>query len=96
MCGELLGRLPVENVEFIGSLPQGELIERMGRSHVLMLPSIEEGLALVQAQAMACELPVIATEATGSGGSVYGWGGRVHFEGQGCAWARRAAAGTGG
>jgi glycosyltransferase involved in cell wall biosynthesis len=33
---------------------------------VLVLPSIEEGLALVQAQAMACECPVIATDATGA------------------------------
>jgi glycosyltransferase involved in cell wall biosynthesis len=33
---------------------------------VLVLPSIEEGLALVQAQAMACGLPVIATTNTGA------------------------------
>ena len=51
---------------FAGSMPQPELIERMSRSHVMMLPSVEEGLALVQAQAMACECPVIATEATGA------------------------------
>jgi starch synthase len=31
-----------------------------------VLPSIEEGLALVQAQAMACGVPVIATENTGA------------------------------
>ncbi len=63
---EVLRGLPTDGVEFTGSLPQEELIARMGRSHVLMLPSVEEGLALVQAQAMACELPVIATEATGA------------------------------
>ena len=62
----LLRTLPTENVTFTGSLPQPELIDRMGRSHVLVLPSIEEGLALVQAQAMACQCPVIATEATGA------------------------------
>ena len=62
----VLARLPMEHVVFTGSLPQGELIERMSRSHVMMLPSVEEGLALVQAQAMACECPVIATEATGA------------------------------
>lgn len=61
----LLRDLPMENVTFLGSLPQSELIEHMGRSHVLVLPSIEEGLALVQAQAMACECPVIATRSTG-------------------------------
>jgi starch synthase len=62
----LLRELPTGNVTFTGSLPQAELIERMCRSHVLMLPSVEEGLALVQAQAMACQCPVIATEATGA------------------------------
>jgi glycosyltransferase involved in cell wall biosynthesis len=62
----LLRELPTEQVIFTGSLPQGELIERMSRSHVLVLPSVEEGLALVQAQAMACQCPVIATESTGA------------------------------
>lgn len=63
---QLLKRLPQDSVRFLGSLPQAELIEHMGRSHVLVLPSVEEGLALVQAQAMACECPVIATRATGA------------------------------
>lgn len=62
----LLRELPTANVTFTGSLSQAELIERMSRSHVLLLPSVEEGLALVQAQAMACQCPVIATEATGA------------------------------
>jgi starch synthase len=62
----LLERLPKENVTFVGAIPQPELIDRISRSHVLVLPSIEEGLALVQAQAMACECPVIATCATGA------------------------------
>ncbi len=62
----LLARLPTENVTFLGSIPQSELIDRMSRSHVMVLPSVEEGLALVQAQALACECPVIATSATGA------------------------------
>ena len=62
----LLERLLTECVIFTGSVSQPELIDRMSRSHVLMLPSVEEGLALVQAQAMACACPVIATEATGA------------------------------
>ncbi len=62
----LLPTLPTENVEFLGALPQGELAQYMSRSHVMMLPSLEEGLALVQGQAMACGCPILATTATGS------------------------------
>ena len=38
----------------------------MSSSHALVLPSVEEGLALVQGQAMACGCPVIATDSTGA------------------------------
>lgn len=62
----LLERLPTEGVTFLGSVSQDVLIGHMSRSHVMVLPSVEEGLALVQAQAMACGCPVIATEATGA------------------------------
>lgn len=62
----LLPKMPTEHTEFLSSLPQAELAARMSRSHVLALPSVEEGLALVQGQAMACGCPVIATRATGA------------------------------
>jgi len=62
----LLAVLPTQNVTFTGSIPQPELARLMSRSHVLALPSIEEGLALVQGQAMACGCPVVATAATGA------------------------------
>lgn len=62
----LLARLPTSDVVFRGSVPQAALAEQMRRSHVLVLPSVEEGLALVQGQAMACGCPVIATIATGA------------------------------
>jgi starch synthase len=62
----VLATLPTDAVTFTGAVPQTELIGRMSQSHVMVLPSIEEGLALVQAQAMACGCPVIATEATGA------------------------------
>jgi glycosyltransferase involved in cell wall biosynthesis len=62
----VLSRLPQENVEFLGSVSQDRLIELMSTSTVMVLPSIEEGLALVQGQAMACGCPVIATPNTGS------------------------------
>jgi glycosyltransferase involved in cell wall biosynthesis len=63
---ELLAKLPTQRVTFAGSLPQPELAARMARSHVLALASVEEGLALVQGQALACGCPVVATVATGA------------------------------
>jgi glycosyltransferase involved in cell wall biosynthesis len=61
----VLNRLPTENVEFLGSVPQEKMVELMSTSHVMVLPSIEEGLALVQGQALACGCPVIASTNTG-------------------------------
>jgi starch synthase len=49
----------------LGHIPQTELKNLMSRSHVMVLPSVEEGLAMVQAQAMACACPVIASRNTG-------------------------------
>ncbi len=62
----LLATLPNEDVVFTGALPQSQLAKKMSASHLLVLPSIEEGLALVQGQAMACGCPVLATTATGA------------------------------
>jgi glycosyltransferase involved in cell wall biosynthesis len=62
----LLSTLPTGNVVFAGPLPQAQLAKQMSASHLLVLPSIEEGLALVQGQAMACGCPVLATAATGA------------------------------
>jgi len=54
------------DVQVLGHVAQHKLQDLMSRSHVLVLPSIEEGLAMVQAQAMACGCPVIASEHTGA------------------------------
>ena len=62
----VLGRLPQEHVELLGPVPQDRLPMLMSTSHVMVLPSIEEGLALVQGQALACGCPVIATTNTGA------------------------------
>jgi starch synthase len=62
----LLSTLPTDNVVFTGPLPQSQLARKMSASHLLVLPSVEEGLALVQGQAMACGCPVLATTATGA------------------------------
>ncbi len=62
----VLARLPQQHVEFLGLQPQPRVAELMSESHLLVLPSIEEGLALVQGQALACGCPVLATTNTGS------------------------------
>lgn len=48
-----------------GPVSRDQVREHMSRSHVMVLASVEEGLALVQAQALACGLPVIASPPTG-------------------------------
>ena len=62
----VLPSLPQDGVEYVGSVPQLRLAELMSRSHVMVLPSIEEGLALVQGQALACGCPVLASTNTGA------------------------------
>lgn len=62
----LLPSLPQAGVEYLGSVSQAELARLMSTSHVMVLPSIEEGLALVQGQALACGCPVIASTNTGA------------------------------
>lgn len=62
----VLGQLPLEHVELLGPVPQERLPMLMSTSHAMVLPSIEEGLALVQGQALACGCPVIATTNTGA------------------------------
>lgn len=55
-----------DDFRVLGHIPQERLKDVMSRAHVMVLPSIEEGLALVQAQAMACGCPIIATTNTGA------------------------------
>jgi alpha-maltose-1-phosphate synthase len=57
---------PSTGVELLGQLPQRKLAEVMSSAHVMVLPSVEEGLALVQAQALACGCPVVSTWNTGA------------------------------
>lgn len=61
----LLARYDLTGVELLGRLPQMDLARWMNASHVMVLPSIEDGFGLVMAQAMACGTPVIASENTG-------------------------------
>jgi len=50
---------------YVGLVPRPKLFRYYSQGSVLVLPSIQEGMALVQAQAMACGVPVIATTNTG-------------------------------
>ncbi len=50
---------------WIGHKPQSELYQYYSKGSVFILPSLEEGLAMVQLQAMACGLPIICTTNTG-------------------------------
>lgn len=52
-------------IKYIGHIPQNELHKYYSQGSVFVLMSIEEGLAMVQPQAMACGLPVICTTNTG-------------------------------
>lgn len=62
----VLDKLPMEQVEMPGPVPKKDLLEYLSRSHVLVLPSIDEGFGMVQGEAMACGCPVIATSNTGA------------------------------
>jgi len=62
---ELISRFSIENVEFLGNVANSELKALYSRSHVFVLPSVEEGLSMVQGEALACGCPVIATTNTG-------------------------------
>jgi len=53
-------------IRITGPVPRQRVIREFQRASVFVLTSLEEGLALVIGQAMACGLPVIATEATGA------------------------------
>ncbi len=55
-----------DDARVLGHVPQHRLNDVMSRSHVLVLPSIQEGLAMVQAQALACGCPVVGTLHTGA------------------------------
>lgn len=62
----LLGNCNLTAVEFLGQVPNDQLPLHFSTAHVLVLPSIEEGLAMVIGEALACGCPVIASENTGA------------------------------
>ncbi len=55
-----------DNVIFLGSIPHREIANYMNASDVFVLPSLGEGRPNVVAEAMACGIPVIATDVGGT------------------------------
>lgn len=53
-------------VEFLGIQPNSTLAHHYSRAQALILPSIEEGLAMVMGEALACGCPLIASRHTGA------------------------------
>lgn len=62
----LISKLPTEHVIFLGNVPNTQLSNFYSHADALILPSLEEGLAMVMAEALACGCPVIATSNTGA------------------------------
>jgi glycosyltransferase involved in cell wall biosynthesis len=52
-------------IRCLGHRPQSELIQHYGLAHCFVMASIQEGMAMVQLQALACGLPLICTTNTG-------------------------------
>jgi glycosyltransferase involved in cell wall biosynthesis len=62
----LLGKYAGANVRVTGWLSPEEVVERYRQSSIFVFPSANEGMGMVLLEAMACGLPVIATDKTGA------------------------------
>lgn len=62
----ILGKVDQSSIEIVGKVPNAELRRFYSRASVFVLPSIEEGLAMVIGEALACGCPVIASTNTGA------------------------------
>ncbi|MCM3544957.1 glycosyltransferase family 4 protein [Priestia megaterium] len=62
----LLNKYNNQNIFHKGPFPENELYKYYSQGSVFCFPSIDDGFGMVQAQAMACGLPLITT--TNSGG----------------------------
>ena len=57
-------------IRAIGSIPHGELQQYYSSASVFVLPSLTDLFGMVSLEAMACGVPVIVTENTGSNDAV--------------------------
>lgn len=62
---EYLEKYKTSNVILKGHQPQNKLFEFYSQGSVFVIPSLQEGMAMVQLQAMACGLPLICSTNTG-------------------------------
>lgn len=62
----LQAELKQPGIRFLGHVAHEQLKEFMSCSHVLLMPSIEDGFGMVVAEAMACGCPSIVSEHAGA------------------------------
>ncbi|QPN59117.1 glycosyltransferase family 4 protein [Synechococcus sp. CBW1002] len=63
---KLFGDTSIANIDFHGVVPRSRVRFYMQQAKALILPSFEEGLALVMLQALACGVPIIASIQSGA------------------------------
>jgi glycosyltransferase involved in cell wall biosynthesis len=54
-----------ECVDFVGKVPHGRIPDFMRQSDLFVLPSLSESFGIVNLEAMACRLPIVATNVAG-------------------------------
>ena len=50
----------------VDAVDQSKLVDYYAKAKVFVLPSRQEGLAMVQAQAIACNLPLVGSKDSGA------------------------------
>ncbi len=63
---QLLEGKQLEHVKFLGMVPNERLSDIYSTANVFVLPSLEEGLAMVQGEALACGCPIISSTNSGA------------------------------
>jgi glycosyltransferase involved in cell wall biosynthesis len=62
----LLSKQDLTGINFLGTVANSQLSKKYSEANAFVLPSIEEGLAMVMGEALACGCPVIASTNTGA------------------------------